>query len=444
MSSLTKPPDHSTFRARASAGFVGVVSALSLVACGSSGTPVAAPTPASVDPAAAGKAVPQAFDNTKGWMAKDAEGTPLTDPALASHAGLVLFASVSSDEQTARVLGKDERTGATRWTSDPVSLPKSRDTGTSAGPRLYTTSENGKDYAIFAATGEVGGDEVNKAEEVTRLEIFDLSTGATTAREVTIPAEAGTFTVQDGGSVLVEIDRATAVVDAATGKNTTYQHTDPALNAPKPCTHDIGDCNLNLEIPGMTAKGPLVEGYEAFWVPGGWFSDDAIPHGASADIGGSVVHTYGSPDGRTVVADWPSEGDPGDIWSVHDAATGQVIASVPCALTGLDDSSTGKTKPPAVSADGRYLLAGLTVFDLRAKKGYCFAETDTRKQIDLVSVDPDGTVYGTTDSDTPVSVALPSGDATPLPEDTLVPTTIDDKVAVVDDSSDGVYVYPRR
>lgn len=406
--------------------------------------PVPPPSP-KADPEAAQQKIPEAFDAAKGWTAVGADGGKLADPVLAARVGAVLFAVPSPDGKTVRLLAKDEKTGADRWTSAPVELPGEESGYHDVATRLFETAKDGKDYAVLASTGLEGGDAVNKAKEVTHLDVFDLgatANGGKAVRQIAIPVAAGRFTVQDGGTALVEADRATAVADVSTGEVTTYDRSSPSLNAPKPCEHAIGDCNLNLSVPGATARGPLVQGFRAFWTPGGWFSGDAVPAGAAANVGSADVRTYGTPDGKHVLAAWPVEDDAtARMWAVHDAATGQVQASVRCAQSTLDDKESRRAGP-FLDAGGRYLVAGRAVFDLEAKKGYCFAETATRKAIKVESVDPDGIAYGASES--PVRIDLSTGEAKPLPEGTSAPAAIDQSVAVIDKDSDGVYVYPRR
>ncbi|WP_134667792.1 MULTISPECIES: hypothetical protein [unclassified Amycolatopsis] len=410
-----------------------------------------APTPAPVppapqpDPAAAQQKIPDAFDAAKGWSAVGADGGKLTDPILAARAGAVLFAEASNDGKTVRVVAKDEKTGADRWTSAPVELPEEETNYHDVSTRLFETAKDGKDYAVLASTGLEGGDAVNKAKKVTHLDVFDIGAtpdGGKAARRIVVPASASRFAVQDGGTALVEVDRATAVADVSTGQVATYEQQSPALKAPKPCEHDIGDCNLNLTVPGATAKGPLVQGFRAFWTSGGWFSGDVVPPGAKANVGSADVRTYGTPDGQHVLAAWPVEDDATvRMWAVHDAATGQVLASVRCAQSTVDDRGSRQPQP-FLDPGGRYLVAGLVVFDLQAKKGSCFAETETRKAVKVESVGPDGIAYGT--SEAPVRIDLSTGEAKPLAEETSLPAAIDRNVAVVDKESEGVYVYPRR
>lgn len=101
------------------------------------------------------------------------------------------------------------------------------------------------------------------------------------------------------------------------------------------------------------------------------------------------MEVYGTQGGQAVAA-WPSAEGPADesIWAVHDGSTGEVVASVACEAPKDDPLE------PAVSADGRYVIADLAVFDLREKCGYCFKSTSAQNQVQPVAVDKDGTAYG--------------------------------------------------
>ncbi len=396
--------------------------------------------------------IPDAFDKARGWKAED-HGTGLERPVVAARSGLVLFTKSLNDGRI-RVLAKDMRTGATRWTSRPLKLPDTGQNYHSVSTSLFGTTKNGKEYAVLAAPGTEGGDTVNKPKEVTTLQIFDVADmrdQGTPARVVTVPESAQEFIPQNDGNLLVRLGSSTAVVDVSSGRDTGYRHQDAALHAPKACDYEIGDCNQGITVSGMTPKGPLVQGFGAFWVPGGWFSGDVPPPGVHPGSGlEEEVRAIGTPDGRSVVAAWPGANDSSDdrVWAVHDAATGKVEASVPCAQSDLDDSGSGRRGVPVLSGDGRYLIAGEVVFDLAAKKGICLAENESREAVTVSAVDRDGTGYGTAGSsqatEGAVRVSVATGKATALPEGTKAPTEITGPVAVFDEESDGVFVYPRK
>ncbi|CAL9329841.1 hypothetical protein [Streptomyces sp. enrichment culture] len=447
---------------RTVAAMAATLAALSLAACGSSpdspdGTDrEPAPEQSAAGAAAPKKAIPEAFDSTKGWVAEPDgnTGDELGSPVIAADAGLVLLRSNTADGKSSRIVAHDARTGAIRWASEPMVRPAPGDGHDHIDVRVFVTHKDGKEYAVLAATGTEGGDAVNKGAGVTRLAVYDTaSTGkqAAPVRETTLPGLAsGGFTVlRDGGLALVRLDDSTAVVDVLSGRVTTHDRQSPALKSPKPCDQLIASCETDARIVGITPKGPLVQGFRAFWVSGGWFSGDAVPAGAIASEGSRDVEVYGTQGGQ-VVAAWPSETGPADtsIWAVHDGSTGEVVASVACEAPDDDPLE------PAVSADGRYVIADLAVFDLRAKRGHCFESTSARNRVELVAVDKDGTAYGNAmevgtvgTTRAPASVDLGTGKASALPEGTLVPDLIGADAAVFGTSSGGgerILVYPRR
>ncbi|MFI9046403.1 hypothetical protein [Streptomyces sp. NPDC053427] len=447
---------------RAAAGTVTALAALSLTACGSSsdgtdGTDKKPKqqqsTPAATAPK---KRIPAAFDNTKGWSVKEGSGgEELAGPVIAPDAGLVLLRSNAADGKSSRIVAHDARTGAIRWSSKPMPRPTSPDASTTTDVKVFVTHKGGKEYAVLAATGSEGGDSVNKAAGVTRLATYDTAaTGKQVApvKETTFPDLASHgYTVQrDGGQALVSLNASTAVVDVVSGKVTTYDEKSPVFKAPRPCPNLIGSCESGARIVGQTPTGPLVRGFRAFWAAGGWFSGDAVPAGATASQGSADVTVYGTPGGQAVAA-WPTKKAMTNVtvWAVHDGRTGKVMASVACTGSGNDDQLE-----PTVSTDGRYVIAGPTVFDVQAKRGQCFTASSARNEIEVLAVDKDGTAYGNAKevgisgtTNAPASVDLATGKASALPEGTLVPDLIGADVAVFGTHTSGgepILVYPRR
>ncbi|MGW1927191.1 hypothetical protein ACWCQ0_51750, partial [Streptomyces massasporeus] len=81
----------------------------------------------------------------------------------------------------------------------------------------------------------------------------------------------------------------------------------------------------------------------------------------------------------------------------------------------------------ALSPDGRFLVDGGNVFDLRTGKGTCADQGQDAKKITLRTVGDDGTAYGTAGEEpplTPVSVSATTGAAAPLPEATALPAAM--------------------
>ncbi|WP_344630901.1 hypothetical protein [Streptomyces glaucosporus] len=100
------------------------------------------------------------------------------------------------------------------------------------------------------------------------------------------------------------------------------------------------------------------------------------------------------------------------VVAVHDLKTGKLEVSTPCRVD--------EPEAPVLSPDSRYAVAGPLDFDLERKKAYCFAETEERKGIRLLSVGDDGTAYGLTGGDRTtdlayVTVPLDTGETEALP-----------------------------
>ncbi|MER7000401.1 hypothetical protein [Streptomyces sp. NPDC000410] len=403
----------------------------------SQGTSSASP-PASAAPR---KPIPKAFDNTKGWTAVEKDDqdnqADLGMPTFAPDAGLLLLRQTTGfdDKQTSHIVARDAKTGESRWSGKPMP--------TQTPANLYVTHKDGKEYAVLVTSGTEGEDAVNKGTQVTRIATYDTAASkgeqAAPVKETTIPGGAADVSVPaDGGIAVLSGEDLMAVVDVVSGKVTTHDKKSPALKSPKPCPQFFGACDDRPWIIGQAKAGLLVQGEGAFWVAGGWFAEDVAPAGATPSEGMDMVEPYPSPDGN-VVASWPiKDGMTSDeIWAVHDGSTGKVLATVTC----KKQSNTEVT--PFRSPDGRYLVADLAVFDLKAKRGHCTDETDDRARIEVKAVDSDGTAYGEAPGTAPVSFSLATGKAAELPEGTMLPDMIGADAAVFS-TEDGVLVYPRR
>jgi hypothetical protein len=431
------------------AASVAAALAPALTACGGAPVPRAAGSvPASVAATAPREQIPAAFDDTRGWMVQETpDGTGFGRVTLVPRAGLVLLRTL--DHGPTRLIARDARTGTDRWSGQPVTIPNA-----TLDARVFVTAREGREYAVLTTTGAAPDNGVDKTSSATHLYVYDTgSSGERIAplREITVPGTAADEWVQSDGFALVRSGMTVAVADVTTGQVTSYASEDPAITAPRPCGQLIGSCNKLNKVVAMTANGPVVQGFRAFWTPGGWFSDEVVPAGASASHGAATVEVLGSPDGHAVLAAWPTkDAKPTDrVWAVHDSQTGQVEASITC------DYRAATTIEPTLSADGRYLLAGSVAFDLQAKKGTCLGETRTRHAIRLIAIDADGTAYGNAmrpssagrDDPTPVTVVLATAQATPLAEGTHVPDLIGGGVAVFGTDTAGgerILVYPRH
>ncbi|MBZ2407043.1 hypothetical protein HX747_01990 [Streptomyces sp. L06] len=82
------------------------------------------------------------------------------------------------------------------------------------------------------------------------------------------------------------------------------------------------------------------------------------------------------------------------IWSVHEAATGELKAETQCGSDRDRRSTASRGYPAVASPDGRYMAAGPVAFDLKRRKGVCLQGDGDRKTILLAAVRNDGTAYG--------------------------------------------------
>lgn len=393
-------------------------------------------------PVAPEAVLPAAFDGAHGWSIRGEYGsTVYAQPVGAPAAGLLLVRSGGPDGL--RIVAHDPATGAVRWRSAPVPRPEG-----DVRPAVFVTAEGGREYAVLATTGAGADHGVDGEAHSTDLYVYGTdSSGVDVSpeRHISLPLAVGGYWAQRDGRVVLDDSEGVTVARVADGSLTSYQDDAVALAPPLACPHAIGSCVDSTAVVAVTGAGPVVQGFQAFWVPGRWSSEQAVPSGASRNDGYRNVEVVGTPDGRTILAGWPTAEHRTWIWALHDGATGRIIGTVAC---GFPPGTTAAPSAvdPVVSGDGRYLLAGLTAFDLGGGKGWCFGETDTRRGVELTAVDDTGTAYGTTDDgNTPVSARLPTGAATPLPETTVIPDGIAAGAAYLGTSTEGggsIAVYP--
>ncbi|MER7107352.1 hypothetical protein [Streptomyces sp. NPDC000229] len=155
--------------------------------------------------------------------------------------------------------------------------------------------------------------------------------------------------------------------------------------------------------------------------------EDNVGFGMQETPNGRIVGAAGN----HAIAEWIKK--PDDISAVHDLATGAVQATAPCRSedTEYDADIPNPKNPaevqPALSPNGRFLVKGGNIFDLKTGKGTCTDSGEDAKKITLASVGDDGTAYGLAGEDTqrtPVSVSATTGTAEPLPEATTTPDAI--------------------
>lgn len=440
---------------RGARSLVGVVLAGAVLAGCGGGTPDVDPTTHGPEPRPTAVldqvAVPPAYDAARGWqqvlgwVPDDAATVPVTVAPLGGTVALMTRAASGGYTVQAR----DAGTGAVDWTSRPWKAPAPMTdpvSGDSTGgiPDLVTVRQDGREYVVAYAHGTQGKDALHDGREVVALAVYAADgSGAAVAplREVTVPVQDGdgTLQVRDGGHGLLLTwtkgmtnMKLAAAVDVATGRTTRYDHIDALMPQ---CEHLA--C-AGSTVTALTPDGPVVElDSGGFGVPGVWFGPDHAPKGAATGgtLFGGVNGTVSGAVGGHLVARWSTHAGVGDIWAVHDTTTGAVEASVTCALSSPEESEVERYGyTAALSASGRYLVAGAVAFDLHLKRGFCLAGDGDRNLILLESVTDDGTAYGTIEDgtgtdpsdDTPPNLArysLTTGRTTSLPAGTQMPYT---------------------
>ncbi|MGW3203220.1 hypothetical protein [Streptomyces sp. NPDC001135] len=413
---------------------VAVVAIGSLAACGGgSGTAKTAggdkkPSAHASAPAPLRKlAVPAGYDTSRGWQLSQKQ---LGSYVMLPKSGAVATTTTegSGDGSAYRVTVRDAVTGRVRWTGKPF-----KNMFEGEAPRVFVATAGGREYLVAWSRGKQGEDALSKAKNVYAVDIYaaDGSGDAVApAHHVELPAtEFDEDDVTDGGErLLVPVaDKRRIAVDVATGRTTTYDTgslTPPACPA---CSGDIGN-----DIAALTERDPVVanEGAGAFGIPGSWNDDRIAPAEADHATGEVWPGT-----GGYLVARWEQKNFGNhNVWAVLDGRTGRVQASVLCAKP---PTPTPDAPHPVLSPNGRYLVSEHLAFDLKAKKGYCFEETDDSKPLSFVSVTDDGTAYGTsltkdslTGTTAPVQLPLATGTPKALPGGSEVPIADFDGVGV--------------
>ncbi|MEV6808518.1 hypothetical protein [Streptomyces sp. NPDC051132] len=357
--------------------------------------------------------VPAAYDTARGWQLS---GKQLGTYAVLPKAGAI--ATMTGAGSAYRVTVRDAVTGRVRWTGKPFA-----DLSEGATPGLFVVPAGDAEYLVTWSRGKKGGDALAKAKQVYAVDVYaaDGSGDAVApARHAEVPAtDYGTGNVTEAGErLLIPVtDKRKVALDVVTGRTTTYD-TD-SLKA-----LGCSSCSYGNDIAALTDRDPVVlnEGAGAFGIPGSWDDDRIAPAGADPATGAVWPAAGGH-----LVARWEqkNEGDQ-NVWAVLDGRTGRVQASVLCAKPFV---ASAEAPGSALSPNGRYLVSEHLAFDLGAKKGYCFEETDDSKPLSFRSVTDDGIAYGTsltkdgslTGSTAPVQLALATGTPKALPEGQQAP-----------------------
>lgn len=108
------------------------------------------------------------------------------------------------------------------------------------------------------------------------------------------------------------------------------------------------------------------------------------------------------------------------VWTVDDAgreldivdrSTGEVLATAGCPPEDPTRFPSGTTR---LSGNARYLVHGITAFDLDEGVGHCFESTDETHYVALNTVNDLGQAYGSSEDNT-INVDVTSGVATSMP-----------------------------
>ncbi|MFE5936220.1 hypothetical protein ACFQ69_12605 [Streptomyces sp. NPDC056470] len=360
--------------------------------------------------------VPSAYDPAKGWDAtlNWVPGVVRTIPVTAApRSGVIAMLHAASNGYTVEAKAAD--TGEARWFSAPWNPPtpvEGAEGDAESGemeeiPDVTAVEQDGREYVLAYAHGMRGKDPLHEGAEVVRLAVYAADASGTLVkpvREIDVPVSADPGEVRvgsTGGRVLVAwggneaFPRSAAAVDVATGRVDSYQKPNGLLSQ---CATTVA-CS-STRVMAATPDGPLVGmGTGGFGIPGRWFSDDVRPHGLEAKtglVGSWNGDAYGVAGGNLLVG-WSTGGEfgaPNDpLWSVHDARTGRLRASMTCA-SDIADSNEARDYPVITSPDGRYLAAGPLAFDLEQGKGICLEGDGDRKTIAVAAIRDDGTAYG--------------------------------------------------
>ncbi|MFI2641695.1 hypothetical protein [Streptomyces sp. NPDC018610] len=400
---------------------------------------------------------PAAFDGAKGWEVEAGwlpQGQPL--PYAVSGKG----DSVAYLDKTAQgyvLTVREASSGKVLSTSKPWKGPKltkeqsDEQSGALAVPQIALIPGTKRDYFAVWARGEARKDELHEYKEVISVAFYPADASG---KDVS-PVGAGNAEAPEG-----EFDRP-SVFPGPGGLVVTSYGGDSILVSPDGKVTDTGKAKVTLNGKAadpdylMSFQGPaglVTNGEEGaggdggFGADGGWRSTKVAPPGVEAvrkeeNVGFGTEET---PNGRIVgaagnhvIANWLKGSD--DVSAVHDLATGAVQATAPCRTMkteyGADVPSPKNLAEvrPALSPDGRYLVKGGSVFDLKTGKGTCTDSGEGAKKITLAAVGDDGTAYGLAGEDTPrtpVSVSVTTGAAKPLPEATITPNAITEGAGV--------------
>ncbi|MFJ5891915.1 hypothetical protein [Streptomyces californicus] len=317
--------------------------------------------------------VPPQYATGRGW-----EIIGSSPDVAVSHATGLLAYLERSEGNRYRLRTVEAATGELGWRGkswqqpDPLHYPK-----------LATVTKGDRQYFLTWSYGKVG-DGLSPSSTFIALDLYDVTNG--NRQRVEVPWSGAPDVHTDGPDIVISDAKANStLVDPVTGE--VSELASDRLKYPKGCTA----CKQLTEVHGQTAEGLLVGGAREFWVRGGWFSRNVAPKGTDRASG---VVTSTAPG--QVLAKWSpakktKRAATHELWAVHDAATGEVLASVECHRPAIQP---GRYPQAVLSPSGAYLVAGNLAFDLEAKQGRCFEDEDGAAHLSLATVTDDGIAYG--------------------------------------------------
>ncbi|MFG3424300.1 hypothetical protein [Streptomyces californicus] len=317
--------------------------------------------------------VPPQYATGRGW---EIIGTS-PDVAVSHTTGLLAYLERSEGNRY-RLRTVEAATGELGWRGKPWQQPDPLHY-----PKLATVTKGDRQYFLTWSYGKVG-DGLSPSSTFIALDLYDVTNG--NRQRVEVPWSGAPDVHTDGPDIVISDAKANStLVDPVTGE--VSELAADRLKYPKGCTA----CKQLTEVHGQTAEGLLVGGAREFWVRGGWFSRNVAPKGTDR---GSGVVTSTAPG--QVLAKWSpakktKRAATHELWAVHDAATGEVLASVECHRPAIQP---GRYPQAVLSPSGAYLVAGNLAFDLEAKQGRCFEDEDGAAHLSLATVTDDGIAYG--------------------------------------------------
>ncbi|WP_030735376.1 hypothetical protein [Streptomyces griseus] len=317
--------------------------------------------------------VPPQYATGRGWEIIGSS----PDVAVSHTTGLLAYLERSEGNRY-RLRTVEAATGELGWRGKPWQQPDPLHY-----PKLATVTKGDRQYFLTWSYGKVG-DGLSPSSTFIALDLYDVTNG--NRQRVEVPWSGAPDVHTDGPDIVISDAKANStLVDPVTGE--VSELASDKLKYPKGCTA----CKQLTEVHGQTAEGLLVGGAREFWVRGGWFSRNVAPKGTDR---GSGVVTSTAPG--QVLAKWSpakktKRAATHELWAVHDAATGEVLASVECHRPAIQP---GRYPQAVLSPSGAYLVAGNLAFDLEAKQGRCFEDEDGAAHLSLATVTDDGIAYG--------------------------------------------------